>query len=212
MRTISLLYIDDLPDLGLAEYLREFARRLNDGKVGEFQNIHFEAHDIKFDSSEDSFEKLLNSQELKSADIVILDHQLFSHCSGGRILTGGTVAVLLRALMPFTRVFVITQFDYIESSRVLRKYNSSEEPSGNETRYYDDKLSGKLKQQIEAILEDGDLAVDLKETSGVDSALAERVALMVSGENRYADLNPLDVDELIQEFRRFESRIEKHGS
>lgn len=131
MSQINILYIDDQPEAALSVYL---------AKDFQVANDIIQYREITFDISK-GYEDLLNNQpDVRSADIIVIDSTLFEDrkVTAGKF-TGEEFKLILRKLLPFKEVIIITQKGIEGDITKIPKYDANNEQTYKE--YYDNKLN-----------------------------------------------------------------------
>lgn len=137
MEKYSLVYIDDNPETALTRYLDE-----------EFQSDNYEivCSEIIF-KPEDGYESLLSDQRVSSANIILIDSWLFENRTAADVkFTGEEFKLILKKLLPFIEVIVITQNGTDSEIRKIAKYDKS--LAGSASEYYSSKLPKIINEAV----------------------------------------------------------------
>ena len=196
---IRIVYVDDQSDEILSKYVsqvycsRQYAPTFGDPVV----NKKYE--EIKFDGSK-GYESLIQDARICSANVVLIDNHLFEerNATMGRF-SGKQFKVILRKLLPFVEVIIITQDESLVGENVIRKFSDRHGKDSNV--YYDEELSPLLDTAIQEVLDFEELADDLTQSSDVEKLLIDKIVNSVKGGNSYDSLTKSDIDSLIASFK-----------
>lgn len=188
---IKLVYIDDDRDEAISDYLE------NDYCNNNYDVDYWE----KEFEGDNGYEGLLDSQEVASANVILIDSRLFENdsikCQGK--FSGEEFKMLLRKLFPFIEVLVISQNGENKDFDIIPKYRSG---SSEESRtYYARVLKDKLDESIERVITFRNISKKLAENKGIEKFLVEKTVDSLNGINDYDDLSKEDIDKLITAFQ-----------
>lgn len=196
---IGILYVDDAHDMNLSSYLTKFC---------EERDYTYRTHE--FIPSENSHIKFLASDDFRTADIVILDSQLYRSDSE-YTLKGEGLLVYLQDKQPFKKYYLIssqTEQDIRDAAGILSKYNKSEhyEQFGEFDNYY--------SQLLDSQLEDASLSIKntvyrLNNQSIPDLTTAESLIDKFKGHLEYSTLTDSNLNELISLFEEVKEEMER---
>lgn len=205
MKNINILYIDDKPDEILSEYLyKRYGSKVGDYK-GESYNTSY--NELLFDTSKD-YKNLINKENVKSANIIIIDNHLFQeHSEISSKFSGRQFKIILRKLFPYIEVIVITQDEELVGDKILKKFSGND--ANDSTSYYDGNLAKAIDDSIKEVMEFEVLMKDLEQNEAVDKLLIDKIVNSVKGDNIYDDLSKEDIDEFINMFKDLKNELEK---
>lgn len=202
---INLVYIDDFRDTRLSRFMvtKYCSVPYKKSETIEIKKIYDE---LNF-NERDGYESLIQNPLVKKANIILIDNHLFqeSNTCNGRF-SGKQFKIILRKIMPYIEVLIITQDKSLIGDKIIRKY-SDQVPDC--MLYYQNTLAPCLDQAIKEVLEFEELAEDLKSSSDVDKALIDNIMNLIDGNNSYADLKKEDIDKLIKSFKELKDAINK---
>lgn len=191
---INLVYIDDDRDEAISAYLEE--DYYNDNYDLEYREIGFEG--------EKGYESLLDSPEVASANVILIDSRLFENdsikCKGK--FSGEEFRMILRKVFPFIEVLVISQNGENKDFEIIPKYRSGNSETPKE--YYDRVLKNKIDESIKRVITFRNISKKLESNKGIEKYLVERVVDSLNGINDYEDLSKDDIDKLISAFQSME--------
>lgn len=193
MSEISIVYIDDKPDIGLAKYLDTEFSSTSFTKV--YEEILF--------NPEDGYESLIKNPLVQTANIIIIDSMLFenSEVVSGKF-SGEEFKIILKKYYPFIEVIVITQNEPEVSMGTISKYDKSW--SGNASQYYQQVLPNLIEKAYSNIEKYRSIAAKLSGNNALDKYLVEKVVNSLNGINIYDELTKSDIDDLIAAFKKIE--------
>ncbi len=188
---INLVYIDDDRDEAISAYLEDGFR--SDKYDVKYTEIEFKG--------EKGYESLLDSPEVASANVVLIDSRLFENDSikyKGKF-SGEEFRMILRKVFPFIEVLVISQNGENQEFDIIPKYRSGSSETSNE--YYERVLKRKIIESIERIIIFRKISKKLEENKGIEKFLVEKTVGSLNGINDYEDLSKKDIDNLISAFQ-----------
>lgn len=199
MPEIKIVYIDDQIDEILSRYISEIYCQNKFVKTGMEQTVEKIFEDVKF-NGEDGYESLLQDARIRSANIVLIDNHLFEERSAGSgKFSGKQFKVILRKLLPFVEVLIITQDELLAGNNIIHKFSGRH--GENTDIYYQEHLDCILDAAIEEVLEFETLANDLRQSTDVEKALVDKILQSLQGDDSYDALTKEDIDNLISSFR-----------
>lgn len=188
---IRLVYIDDDREEGISKYL----------------NTHYrnDAYDVRYDEVEfkgsEGYEKLLEMPDVTAANVILIDSRLFENDyerSAGRF-TGEEFRMILRKVLPFIEVLVISQNGENKDFDIIPKYRYTSAES--EVQHYERVLKQKIDESIERVAIFRNISKKLEHNEGIEKLLVERIVSALNGINEYDGLSKADVDRLIEAFQ-----------
>lgn len=191
---ITLVYIDDDLSEAISSYLED-----------NYQNENYDMEYLQIEFKDDEgYEKLLDSPEVASSNIILIDSILFENdsvkCKGK--FTGEEFRMLLRKQFPFIEVLVISQNGEKKEFEITPKYRSGSAETAKE--YYDRVLKCKIDESINRVITFRNISKKLECNKEIEKFLIEKTVDSLNGINDYNDLTKEDIDELISVFRDFE--------
>ncbi len=191
---INIVYIDDDRDEAISEYLSEDYQ--NERYNVEYKEVGFEG--------DKGYESLLDSPEVASANVILIDSKLFENDSIKNKVkfSGEEFRMILRKVFPFIEVLVISQNGENKDFDIIPKYRSESEQTSKE--YYDGVLKDKIEESINHIITFRNISKKLENNSGIEKFLVEKAVNSLNGLNMYEDLSKKDIDDLIAAFQSIE--------
>ncbi|CAM3905560.1 hypothetical protein COLU111180_13590 [Cohnella lubricantis] len=194
---IRIVYVDDKPDSDISRYLAEKYQHAIYSK--EYNEIRFK--------SEDGYESLLNNSVVKEGNIILIDSKLFENESAVKgKFSGEEFKIILRKMLPFIEVIVITQNEVDHSIYgTIQKYRSGSGVTPHE--YYESKLKIVLDEAIQNISNYRQIANKLNRNEGIDKVLVEKIMSSLDGISQYDELTTLDINEIISAFKELQRDV-----
>lgn len=191
---INIVYIDDDRDEAISEYLSEDYQ--NERYNVEYKEVGFEG--------DKGYESLLDSPEVASANVILIDSKLFENDSIKNKVkfSGEEFRMILRKVFPFIEVLVISKNGENKDFDIIPKYRSESEQTAKE--YYDGVLKDKIEESINHIITFRNISKKLENNSGIEKFLVEKAVNSLNGLNMYEDLSKKDIDDLIAAFQSIE--------
>lgn len=191
---INLVYIDDDMDEAISFYLAEV-----------YQNDKYDVKyvEVKFEGNK-GYESLVESQEVASANVILIDSRLFENDSikfKGKF-SGEEFRMILRKIFPFIEVLVISQNGENKDYDIIPKYRSGSTEASEE--YYQKVLKDKIDESIERVITFRNISKKLERNKGIEKFLVEKTVDSLNGINDYDDLSKDDIDRLITAFQSME--------
>lgn len=188
---INLVYIDDDRDEAISSYLED-----------DYQNDKYEMkYQEKTFKDADGYEGLLDSPEVTSANVILIDSRLFENdsvkCKGK--FSGEEFRMLLRKVFPFIEVLVISQNGKDDDFEIIPKYRSGSSETSKE--YYERVLKNKIDESIRRVITFRNIAKKLENNKGIEKYLREKTVDSLNGINDYEDLSKEDIDRLVTAFQ-----------
>ena len=191
---INLVYIDDDRDEAISAYLEEDYRS---------DKYDVEYHEIEFEGDK-GYENLLDSPEVASANVILIDSRLFENdsikCKGK--FSGEEIRMILRKVLPFIEVLVISQNGENKNFEIIPKYRSGSPETSKE--YYERVLKDKIDECIKRVITFRNISKKLENNNGIEKFLVEKAVDSLNGINDYEDLSKEDIDKLIAAFQSME--------
>lgn len=188
---IKLVYIDDDRDEAISAYLEEGYR--NEKYDVEYQEIKFEG--------EKGYESLLESAEVASANVILIDSKLFEEdrikCKGK--FSGEEFRIVLRKAFPFIEVLVISQNGENKDFEIIPKYRRGNAETS--MQYYKRVLKDKIDESIRKVMIFRNIAKKLENNKGIEKYLVEQTVDSLNGIKKYDGLSKNDIDKLIENFQ-----------
>lgn len=189
METVRILYIDDIIDSYISEYLNEFYK--NENVTKEYEERAFKA--------EDSYETLLQDVKLHTADIIIIDSVLFEHASfSNEKLAGEEFELILKKVFPFKEVIVVSQNDLDDEYQIIKKYDSAS--SEDKQSFFENKWKPVLEKAVSKVKLYRKIIKRIEEKNYVEKYFLEGMQQSIVGESGYDKLTVDDIDKLIAAF------------
>lgn len=196
--SIKICYIDDDIDLVTTRYLRS-----------EYEN---EKADIEYNESifceDDTYETLLKKEEIREADILILDSKLFKEAKAGKkIISGEELSIILKLIYPYKEMIVITQNDIDGDVLIMKKFDSH---SGKEAAdYFQSVWKPVIDKAVLSILSYRSWIEKIEDKKSVEQLLMEQIRNSIEGNAEYARLTVGDLDKLVSAFKQMKEDYEK---
>lgn len=191
---INLVYIDDDREEAISAYLEDDYR--SDNYDVEYQEVKFEG--------DKGYESLLESPEVASANVILIDSRLFENdsikCKGK--FSGEEFRMILRKVFPFIEVLVISQNGENKDFEIIPKYRSGSSETSKE--YYERVLKSKIDESIKRVITFRNISKKLESNTGIEKFLVEKTMDSLNGINDYEDLSKEDIDKLITAFQSME--------
>lgn len=188
---IKLVYIDDDREEDISAYLEDDYRN---------EKYEIEYREVKFEG-ENGYESLLESPEVASANVILIDSRLFENDNitcGGKF-SGEEFRMILRKVFPFIEVLVISQNGENKDYEIIPKYRSGTAETALE--YYERVLRSKLDESIKRVITFRNISRKLESNKGIEKYLVEKTVDSLNGINDYDDLSKADIDQLIAAFQ-----------
>lgn len=206
MAEIKIVYIDDQIDGILSRYISQVYcvnEFIENGLVQSTRKIYDE---VKFEGAQ-GYASLLQNANVRSANVILIDNHLFEeHTAGSGKFSGKQFKVILRKLLPFVEVLIITQDEQLKGDNIILKFSgrNGEDPD----LYYKKNLDTILDAAIREVLEFESLADDLKQSADVGKVLIEKILQSLQGDESYDALTKTDIDNLISSFKELKVSYE----
>ena len=197
--SISIVYIDDISDEILSLYMSKKYCSIPFYRFTAAPEIKKEYKEVRFRGDE-GYEKLLQNTTIKSANVILIDNHLFEErTAGASRFSGKQFKVILRKLLPYVEVIIITQDETLTGENVIRKFSGRHGEDANQ--YYQENLAPLLDNAIKEIIDFEELANDLKQSSDVEKLLVDKILNSLHGDDSYDELTKSDIDSLISSFK-----------
>lgn len=195
MDTITILYIDNDIDSYTSQYLRESL------DIGNIEKIYSE-HEF---TSEETYESLIYYDEVKNADLIIIDSRLFENATVKEAkLTGEEFKLILKKVLPYKEVIVVTQNEPPKEYQVLPKYRSDK--TSDRTQFFNEKWLPVIKNAIKSVLEYKNLVHKIENNKNIDKHFLENIIMTLEGSYEYDLLKSEDITKLITAFKELEAK------
>ena len=195
MNTITILYIDNDIDSYTSQYLRESL------DIGNIEKIYSE-HEF---TSEETYESLIYYDEVKKADLIIIDSKLFENATVKEAkLTGEEFKLILKKVLPYKEVIVVTQNEPPKEYQVLPKYRSDK--TSDRTHFFNEKWLPVIKNAIKSVLEYKNLVHKIENNKNIDKHFLENIIMTLEGSYEYDLLKSEDITKLITAFKELEAK------
>ena len=205
---ITILYVDDILDNNLSRFLKT---RCKDEGLLYFEYCF--SIDVDMD-------KFFYSDEVKDADIIIIDNLLYENSTAKRKDTGGSIVPLLQYGYPFKKLLMITKDgNPIDEDMIyVKKFDDTSIRNRNESmlelsyKYYKEELWDKwialFIREIKSELAQLKQFESAPTTGAINELTKERIRNTAMGESSYRTLSSEDVLSLIE---KIQNLIEKVG-
>lgn len=205
--SISIVYIDDISDEILSLYMSKIYCSNPFRRSATAPEIKKDYKEVPFRGDE-GYEKLLQNTTVKSANVILIDNHLFEERTiGTSRFSGKQFKVILRKLLPYVEVIIITQDKALTGENVIRKFSGRHGENANQ--YYQENLAPLLDNAIKEVLDFEELANDLKQSSDVEKLLVDKILNSLRGDDSYDELTKSDIDSLISSFKELKDVYEE---
>lgn len=204
----NVLYIDDSIDPYLSLYLNEYLQK---DKYFAENNINLTIKEYKFKN--EKYEDLLQEEEIKRANIIIIDSMLFKDqdtCNNK--FTGEEFSIILKNLNSCVYVIVITQNNLLEQEKfgMIRKFVYTNDSTEEDIKkQYDKDLKSIIIDRIKQLKYDREKIKKLDENKNIDKIVVEKINNLLSGTYEYNKLSKKDIDDFIKEFKNIEDLLKE---
>lgn len=198
---MKIVYIDDINDEILSRYISQ--SYCTNPYYSDLikQNISKVYDEIRFDGKK-GYESLLQDTKVRSANVILIDNHLFEERTAGTgKFSGKQFKVILRKLLPYVEVIIITQDERLVGDNIIHKFSGRHGEDPDE--YYNNHLAPKLDRAIQEFIEFETLADDLRQSVDVEKLLVEKILQSLQGDDSYDALTKSDIDSLIASFKEF---------
>lgn len=202
MNCVALTYVDDSLDPFLSDYLADYSY---DGATIDFREYEFE--------DDCSYRKLLDAEEIRNANCIIIDSKLFEEktASNGKF-SGEEFELILRRLYPYIEVIVISSKEVEPGYSIVPKWTSKRfSASDDAINHYDNVLKPNIDSAIKRTLQFRVLAERLRdgtEDAVDDVDLLNSITASLSGVFEYETLNSAKIDQLIDAFKNIKELVD----
>lgn len=194
MRNYKLIYVDDIIQIALTEFLRN---------CQELENFDYEERE--FDPNE-SYEGLLNDGSVRSANIIIIDSKLFEN--GKRMngkFTGEEFKLIINKIFPFIEVILISQNGDEKKLGVIQKF-TLKGSTDDANDYYRKALLPKIQEAKKRIDVSRKIYSELATNSSIDKIIIEKIHNSMQGVDKFDNLSKEDIDNVINLFKKIEGK------
>ncbi len=188
-KRIRIVYIDDKVDNYLSRYL---------GKLN-IEDIEIESKEVLFNSNSENYISLLENENIKFADIVIIDSKLFENQNVDEKFSGEEFKMIYTTAHPYSKVIVISQNDGLEKYGTIKKYDPTIKTIEPED-FYNSNLRKMIEENCEEIFHKRNILRVLKKNSDAykGSLIVEKINELMLGTSSYKDLTDEKIDSLIE--------------
>ena len=194
---INIVYIDDIIQSHLAKYLYEFV----------FAPYEIVYKEFEFKQTT-TYEDLLNLEEVRMANIIIIDSKLFEN---GRVqgskFTGEEFKLILRKVLPFIEVIIVTAKMIEQNIEHVVKYKTKSQPEISPFDYYESKLRKIIEKSIITIDALNGINSRLESNVNISKTLVDEIKSMLEGRSKYTGISEEKLDEIIGAFKELKDSI-----
>ena len=197
-KRINIVYIDDNSDEILSQYMTK-GYCATPFQRSDTTQIEKDYAEVRF-CGDEGYEALLQNATVKAANVILIDNHLFEERTVGTgRFSGKQFKIIIRKILPYVEVIIITQDETLVGENVIRKFFGRHGEDANQ--YYQESLAPCLDQAIKEVLDFEDLADDLRQSTDVGKFLVDKILNSLQGDDSYDALSKSDIDELICSFR-----------
>lgn len=204
MENINIFYVDDNPDIYLNLFLESYK---GEGIKINYSSIIFE--------QDDSYKTLLENQVIRDANIVFIDSRLFENRGVGSVLSGEEFKLIIKKIFPYIEVIVISQKAIGEDFQTIAKYDltsymsDADDIKKSAFDFYSREIIPLIKEKIQNVIEFRQILERIQnEKIEIDKYLIENIENSIKGTDEYDQLSSKDLDNVINAFQSFVSKIE----
>lgn len=204
MENINIVYVDDNPDIYLNLFLESYK---GEGIKINYSSIIFE--------QDDSYKTLLENQVIRDANIVFIDSRLFENRGVGSVLSGEEFKLIIKKIFPYIEVIVISQKAIGEDFQTIAKYDltsymsDADDIKKSAFDFYSREIIPLIKEKIQNVIEFRQILERIQnEKIEIDKYLIENIENSIKGTDEYDQLSSKDLDNVINAFQSFVSKIE----
>ena len=201
MENINILYIDDKIDPHITKYL--------DSTI-EINDVNIFTNEYEFNIESDTYKTILENEEIKKADIILIDSRLFENShTGASKISGEEIKIILTKFFPFKNIIVISQNGTNKSLGILGKYKYSKSITPKE--YYDNEWKDIIEKSIQEILIIRNINSQLKNNENIETIVKEKIENSIAGISQYEELSKDDIDNCIKTFLEIKEICKNEG-
>ena len=201
MENINILYIDDKIDPHITKYL--------DSSI-EIADVNISTNEYEFKIESDTYKTILENEEIKKSDIILIDSKLFENAhTGASKISGEEIKIILTKFFPFKNIIVISQNGTDRKLGILGKYKHSKDSTPKE--YYDKEWKDEIEKSIRDILIIRNINSQLKDNENIETIVKEKIENSLAGISQYEELSKDDIDECIKAFKEIKEICDKNG-
>lgn len=201
MENINILYIDDNIDPHITKFL--------DSSI-DITDVSISTNEYKFNIESDTYKTILENEEIKKADIILIDSRLFENShTGVSKISGEEIKIIITKFFPFKNIIVISQNGTNESLGILGKYKHSKDLSPKE--YYDSEWKNIIEKSIKEILIIRKINSQLNDNENIETIVKEKIENSIAGISQYEELSKDDIDNCIKTFLEIKEICENEG-
>lgn len=195
MDKINILYIDDDFDFRISKYMAKYKNK----------NVDIAYDELLFDDSL-GYEKLINDIRVYSANIILIDSQLFKNETAFKgKYTGEQFRLILRKLFPFIKVIVITQNPLNQAfPSTISKYKPEMKETPDD--YYKNNLENLLDLAIDKVCEYRKIKESITQEI-MNKYFIEKIENSLDGLSEYDELSKSDIDKIVEAFKRIQETL-----
>lgn len=201
MENINILYIDDKIDPHITKYL--------DLSI-EITDVNIFTNEYTFNIESDTYKTILENEEIKKADIILIDSRLFENAhTGSSKISGEEIKIIITKFFPFKNIIVISQNGTNKNLGILGKYKPSKDLSQKD--YYDKEWKDVIEKSIHEILIIRNINSQLKDNGNIETIVKEKIENSIEGICQYEELSKKDIDECIKTFLEIKEICKNEG-
>lgn len=186
-KKIHLVYIDDNIANSLSRYLDNLI----------IDDIEITTSEVTFNSTEDNYISLMEQENVKLADIIIIDSKLFENQKVEDKFSGEEFKMIYTTVNPYSKVIVISQNEGLEQYGTIKKLDPKLYKN-DPRKFYDSNLRTTIEENCKEILQKRNILEILENNSEnyKDSYIIEKIKELMQGTSSYKELT----DEKINSF------------
>ncbi len=196
---INIVYIDDRIDDILSSHMITWSSTPLHYKDIEIRKNYEE---VEFDKDK-GYRELINNEIIKAANIILIDNHLFEERSARSRFSGQQFKVLIKKLLPYIEVIIITQDAELDIENSILKFSDTD--SSNAESYYKKNLDPYLDKAIKEVMTLEEIAQNMASSSDVDKFLQDSILISMKGDVLYDGLEKSDIDNLIYMFQEIKN-------
>lgn len=196
MKTVRILYVDDVADQELSKYLDNL-------KMEDEIEIIYEELRYK---PEYGYEQLIRNNNVWLSNIIIIDSYLFNNGTKSmNDITGEEFMIILKKINPFIEVIIITQNELGDEIDFIRKCNGDREEEYFD--YYEKVLKKHISYSIRKLKENWILTDRVINNNVFEKVLREKIENTISGSMVYEQFTKNDIDDLVKAFQEIKDKL-----
>ena len=202
MDKFNVVYVDDDHQDGLSKYLHTYC---TEGYTNESDTIQGNYEAVEFNCGRETYKDLFQNKKITTANIIVIDSQLFEHSNAGSKFTGEEFRIILRKTFPYIEVIVITQTPVQKQYGIISKYKTTEDET--EDDYYLRTLKDTLDKAMSSVLVFNNILSELKTDGTIDAVLVQKISSSLEGGNEYQELTKKNIDDLVENFQEIKALL-----